>query len=825
MDIRSSQFGGRFCANFLWVLLTFSFFSTSIVQGQVLPTRNKALPEMMWWYQKWATKYWEGLPIGTGRLAAMVEGKIRNDQMVLNDETLWSGSPYNPNNPKGPEILQEVRKLIMAGDYAQASEKALLLNSTPMSVQHYQPMGSLVIQFLNHAESEVKNYTRKLSMDSAVVTIQYQIGDVWFKREFFASYPDQIIVMRMTASKPKQLSVKAGLTSLQPSAATQLDQGDIVMRGTTTELDSGRYKGHKIPAAIKWQTRLRIVADGGYTLRKKYEAATGDRYEIDNADTLTFYIAGATNWNRWNDVSGNEKERCDQAFHRAVAMGYHRLKQRHLEDYMPSFAANQLDLGDHHLNKLPTDERMERLRKGETDRLFVTQYYQYARYLLLAAAREGTLPFNNHNIWLNNMEGRWQGRWTLNINIQECYWPVESTGLQKLNEPLLKFTQQLAEAGARTAKELYGCRGWVAHHGTDIWFNTAPTDRNMKATVWPMGGAWLLQQLFEHYQYEPNADYLKSLYPLMKGAVEFFTDFMVEDPTTGYLVTAPSTSPENNFYTADGKIATTSKSSAMDVQIIRNLFQNFLLAASTLQQDEGMRSQVETMLNKLPRHQVSKEGYLMEWLEDFKEAQPGHRHISHLFASYPDDQITLYHTPTLAKAVQEVLERRGDINKGWSGAWKINQHARLREPEKAWSILLSMLTDVSIHPREEDSKITPSFEGNQGIQGVASGVAEMLVQNLKGELVLLPSLPKAIPEGSVQGLRAKNNVTIHHLSWKNGSLDRAELQFGNAQVLKLRVFQPVQFLKNGRPVKGKKRKDGTIHLSLAAGDQLQIKGV
>ncbi|HEV2479034.1 MAG TPA: glycoside hydrolase family 95 protein [Puia sp.] len=778
--------------------------------------------EMCWWYDKPATKYWEGLPIATGRFAAMIGGKIAEEDIVFNDETLWSGGPYDPNNLNGPQILAKVRKLVLEKDYVRAGEEAMQLNSTPINVQHYQPMGILNVSFNDDQRDTVTHYKRKLSMDSALVTITYRENGVNFKREIFASYPDQVIVIHITADKPGSINIKTGLSSLQPSAQTTIINGDLVMNGTNTELTGGGYAAAPVPAALKWSARLKSVVDGGRVTYGKEEGRTGDIIKIVNANSVTLLLAGATSWKSWNDVSADEKARCNTYITKAATYKYWELKQRHLNDYMPLFAGCKLDLGGGAAGMFSTTERMERLRAGEADPLYIAQYFQYGRYLLLAGAREGTLAFNNHNMWLNNMEGRWQGRWTLNINLQECYWPVESTNLARLNQSLLLFTGQLAQAGRRTAKELYNCRGWVAHHGTDVWFNTAPTDRNREASIWPMGGAWLMQQLYDHYEYSLDKQYLENIYPLLKGSAEFFLDYLITDPATGYLVTCPSTSPENDFLTDDGKIGAVTMGSTMDNEILRNLFSHTIAAATILGSDHDLCSELERAYKRLPPLKIGKFGQLQEWMEDVKENDPGHRHISHLFASYPDDAITLRETPELAQAVRVVLQRRGDINRGWSGAWKINQHARLEEPEAAYKILVSMLTDVSIHPRAEDSRITPSFEGNQGIQGVTAGIAEMLLQSHSGEISLLPALPAEWPKGRVTGLRGRGNYTVD-IQWDKRQLSNATLVSGITQTCRLRTKRPVRIFLNGRDVAARQVEKNVYVFRVIAGKKYRIR--
>jgi alpha-L-fucosidase 2 len=419
------------------------------------------------------------------------------------------------------------------------------------------------------------------------------------------------------------------------------------------------------------------------------------------------------------------------------------------------------------------------------------------------------------------MEGRWQGRWTLNINIQECYWPVESTNLGRLNESLLTFTEMLAQSGQRTAREMYHCRGWVAHHGTDIWFNTAPTDGHPNATQWPMGGVWIMQQLYDHYQYLPDKEYLTRIYPLLKGASEFALDFLITDPKTGWLVTCPSSSPENWFEIGDQPKMALSMASAMDIQLIRNLFRNTISACKTLGLDSELQQQMGKALTKLPPHQIGRFGQLQEWFFDFDEADPKHRHMSQLFAFYPDDDITVYRNPDLARAVERVLERKDDKYLGWSGAWKINLYARLLKPEPAYEVLKRMLVDVSIHPRDEDSRITPSFEGNQAIQGVTAGIVELLMQSHSGEISLLPALPKAWLTGSIKGLQARGGYHVD-LSWENGKLKESVIIAKFSDKCRIRAKQPVKILSGGQLINPTFVRDGVVEFETVAGQQYRV---
>lgn len=803
-----------FCLLFLAGLL----FSQNELKAQAPTVKPN---EMCWWYDKPATKFWEGMPIATGRFAAMILGQISEEKVFLNEETIWSGGPYNPNNPEGPALLKEMQKLILKGDYLKADSISTRFNSKPMRVQHYQPMGNLNLKFENQDESKITNYCRKLSMDSALVTITYRLKDVNYKREIFASYPDQVIVMRLTASKPGNINVTGWMNSPQPSAVSSVDKGELILAGGTKDLTEDTYAEKLIPGKIKWQARVKLQNKGGkVTTTRVLKGNNVPGICITAADEVTIVMAGATNWMSWNDVSGNEKAKCDKYLQNALVNDFATLKKRHVADYYPLFSKCWVNLGTNAAASQNTSERMELLRKGGDDPLYISQYFQYGRYLMLAGAREKTLAFNNHNIWLDNMEGRWQGRWTLNINIQECYWPVESTNLSGLNESLLTFTELLAQAGQKTAREMFNCGGWVAHHGTDVWFNTAPTDGHPNASMWPLGGAWIMQQLYDHYLYHPDKEYLKRIYPLLKGASEFFLDYMITDPETGWLLTCPSSSPENWFFT-NKKPTALSMGSSMDIQIIRNLYRNTIAAGKLLEKDEAMRLQMEKALPKLPPYQIGKFGQLQEWLNDFEETDPKHRHMSHLFAFYPDDDITIHNNPTLSKAVEKVLERKDDKYLGWSGAWKINLYARLQKPEPAYEILKRMLVDVSIHPREEDSKITPSFEGNQAIQGVTAGITELLMQSHSEEISLLPALPQAWKSGSINGLQARGGYGID-LNWENSKLKKSALRSTLTGLCRLRTKDPVKISCQNQPVIIKPIGQNLVQFEVKAGATYEI---
>jgi alpha-L-fucosidase 2 len=777
------------------------------ISGETLPPTSP----MAWWYRSPATKFWEGLPLGTGRFAAMVYGRARDEIIPFNEETLWTGQPNNPVNSNGVKSLPEIRRLTLTGNFAEATALATNLLSYPVPhVQTYQPMGRLHVRFEGH--DAVQDYRRELDMDSAIARVTYRVGDAHFTREVFASYPDQVVVMRVTCDRPGQITLNASLSSLQKKAVCRAASlGTILIEGGVSEPDP------QIPSRMKWQGRVRVEAESGRV--RNVSDPSGLSVRVEKADAVTIILAGATNYKNWNELGADPDARCDNYINAASVRSFAELQRRHLDDYQPQFRACAVDLGTNAAALQDTTTRLERLRKGGTDPLFTAQYFQYGRYLLLADSRPGTLAFNNHNVWLDDLRGRWRGRWTLNINLQECYWPVESANLAETSEALLAFIEKLAASGNRTAKELYGCRGWCAHHGTDIWMNTAMTD----GTTWgmtPLMGAWMVQSLWEHYRFDPDPKYLAKIYPLLKGAAEFGVDYLVEEPEHHWLVTCPSASPENSFLLTNGSQNALSAGPALDSELLRDLFNECIETSAKLGVDEDLRGQLKAALPRLPPFQVGKQGQLLEWLDDYREAEVQHRHISHLYAAYPSDQITLRGTPELAAAVRKVLERRGD-NLGWSAAWKINLYARLGDAESAYRILRGMETEISIHPQREDSDRVPSMEGNQGIQAYTAGVVEMLLQSHTGDIELLPALPKEWPSGSARGLRARGGFTVDE-TWKDGKLSSAIVRAKYAGQCRLRTGTPVNVRHDDHQVAVRRIDANTIEFLTAVDGRYSI---
>jgi alpha-L-fucosidase 2 len=819
--------------------------SDAAITGRAVPPASS----MAWWYRSPATKFWEGVPIATGRFGAMLYGRVREEIIPFNDETLWTGQPNNPVNPKALESLPTIRRLVLDGQFAPAAVLAQNLLSYPVPfVQTYQAMGRLHLRFAGH--DSVQDYRRELDMDSATARVTYRIGEAHFIREAIASYPDQVIAMRLVCDRPGELTFDVSLSSLHPSAAVRTIGSDTLLMEGGVSQPSG-----ELPSVMRWQARVHVVHEGGTVQTVVH--GTDTTLRVEKANAVTILLVGATNYENWNSVSADPNAQCAAYLQGVAGQSYDDLRRRHLADYQPLFHACQLDLGTTPAAQEDTTTRLARLRKpgtikkprgatpaksetpvsasdvADADPQFTAQYFQYGRYLLIAASRPGTQAFNNHNIWLDDLLGRWRGRWTLNINLQECYWPAETASLPSTTDALLTFTERLAQSGARTARGVYGARGWCAHHGTDIWMNTAMTDRVFHGMA-PTMGIWVVQSLWEHYLFDPNPEYLARIYPLIKGAAEFGLDMLVEEPKHKWLVSCPSGSPENGFLLKpDGTAryfdepASESKSdsdeasrnsicagSAIDTELLRDIFRECTEAATTLKTDEPLRAEIARALPRLAPFQLRKDGLLMEWLEPYLEFDPKHRHVSPLYAAYPSNQITRRGTPELAEAVRKVLEVRGD-NHGWSAAWKINLWARLGDAEAAYRIVRMMETDISIHPAPEDSDAVPSMEGNQGIQAYTAGVVEMLLQSHAGEIEMLPALPEAWPSGRVTGLRARGGYTVD-LQWHEAKLVTATLRASQNGPCRLRVPPGCHVLTGGRAVETQSVGEGVIEFSAVA---------
>jgi alpha-L-fucosidase 2 len=745
------------------------------------------------WYRQPAQEWVEALPIGNGRLGAMVFGRIDRERIQLNEDTLWSGKARDRNNPESLEHLPKVRELIFQGRYEEAQRMAEdHMMGIPKRLDPYQPLGDLWLQFDNG--SEVSNYHRQLDLDSAITRVSYSIGDASFTREVFATAADQMIVVHLTCDKPGMVSFSATLDSPQKSKTQTTAPDRIVMRG---RCDNGEGMGFEV--------QMQVIPEGGQI------TTTSDSVCVEDADAATILLTAAT-------------DHSDAGRMPALPSGksYAELREAHVADYQRLFHRVQLDLGSTDAVKMPTDERLKAVADGVDDPQLAALYFQFGRYLLISSSRPGTLPANLQGIWNEKTDPPWGSKWTTNINAEMNYWPAETCNLAECHQPLFDLTESLVEQGKRTARIHYGCRGWTFHHNTDIWRATTPVD-GAGWGLWPSGAGWFCQHLWEHYAFSGDEDFLKWAYPIMKEAARFFLDYLIEEPKHGWLVTCPSTSPENRFKTSDGQTAGVSAGPTMDLEIIRDLFTHCIQATEILDIDKDFREELEDALKRLAPLQIGKYGQLQEWLEDFDEAEPGHRHVSHLFGLHPGNQITLRGTPELAAAVRKSLERRiqhGGGGTGWSRAWVVNLWARLEEGNEAHSNLMHLLAKCTL-PNMFDNHPPFQIDGNFG--GTA-GIVEMLIQSHAGEISFFPALPGVWADGSFRGLRARGGLEIDMI-WRDGQAISAELRASIAGNHRLRPPQGQQIAEicsDSKAMPIQLDEDGLTVLDVQAGRKYEI---
>jgi len=762
--------------------------------------------ELLLWYDKPARTWVEALPVGNGSLGAMVFGKTEKERIQFNEDTVWAGCPHDYSHKGARKFLPEIRRLIFERKQREAERLAMReFMSVPLRQMPYQPFGDLLLSFPGHGEYEA--YRRELNLDTATVTVTYKAGGCTYRREIFASTPQHVIVVHIEADRPGSVTFTAKLASPHPFSTAASGPGVLAFKGSVGKVKQRRRNsGPQLPNAIRFAARLRVTADGGSV------RVTDQSITVEKADSATLYLTGATNYKNFRDVSADPEKRCDRVLARLQGLTYKEVRQAHIADHRRLFRRVWLDLGrgDPQLEALPTDRRLRAF--GPSDPKLAVLYFQFGRYLMIAGSRPGSQPLNLQGIWNESTRPPWESKYTVNINCEMNYWPAEVCNLPECAEPLFAALKELVISGRKTAFEHYGCKGWVLHHNFDLWRGTAPIN-NSNHGIWVTGGAWLCQHLWWHYEFSLDRDFLaRTAYPIMKEACLFFLDFLIEDPRSDkhWLISCPSNSPEHGGLVAGP---------TMDHQIVRYLFRSTAKAAEILGIDREFRKRLLDTCARIAPNQIGRWGQLQEWLEDKDNPKDHHRHVSHLWAVFPGEEITPQ-TPRFLAAAKKSLIARGDGGTGWSKAWKVNLWARFLDGDHAYRLLTDLIAR-STYSNMFDAHPPFQIDGNFG---GTSGITQMLLQSYGGILRLLPALPSAWPDGFFKGLRARGGLTVS-CRWRSGKALWARVEASTEGQIRLEPppGRTVSALETGGlPVKWRKGPDGVVTFECETGKSYLI---